>query len=470
MESALENSAAQSAAPSSTEPLPNLVAQHLAKLQDIATKCDRENKLELIAYTPVTLQEEGNLICAYCWEQDKCKGFEWDFAPNEIFDSTADAQAKLIKVQAEEEQTHANVLSFCAKLKALSEQNSTKFAQDFENYEIDLSIAKFGYGTRVRCPSCKGKGIQKCPACKGTGLIKCPDCNGRGKITKTRTETYTKQTYSKAQHKTLSRDFSRQVKYQVDCDKCQGSGKIKCKICHGDGLVKCRSCSGDGLVEQSILLNLNAELSFDASHLLAEGYDVNELQKLLTFGALSKVLKHAPLNLNGEWQSGQDQYQIPYSKSADLWLLEYRCLGQKFVDILMADGTVVQPASFVDKMFAPYAALLEEAAASEFADVTALIEKLRSSDLLSSCLQAKLKHHADKSYSILKKGTDEHLSDDLRKKIGRMFKDWQAQDELRQEQYERQMRFRRNLKIGAAALLVIAAAGAFAWLKLSGQL
>ena len=32
------------------------------------------------------------------------------------------------------------------------------------------------------------------------------------------------------------------------------------------------------------------------------------------------------------------------------------------------------------------------------------------------------------------------------------------------------MRLKRNLKIGAGALLVIVAAGAFAWLKLSGQL
>ena len=465
MESALENSADQSAAPSSTEPLPNLVAQHLAKLQEIATKCDRENKLELIACTPVTLQEEGSLICAYCFEQDKCDGFERDYAPDEIFDTPAEAQAQLKKDQAEENREHAKVFDFCKELEELAEQDRAKLVKFINKYASRRVIAQFDYGVNVHCPSCKGKGIQKCPDCKGSGVIKCPNCNGRGKVTKTRTENYTKRTYSKAQHKNLSRDFSRQVKYQVDCDKCHGSGKIKCGTCHGEGLVKCRSCAGSGLVKQSVVLKLKASLKFGVGQSSAVGYDFAQLQKVLNNAGLKKVRDRAQLKLNfDEGHFDQDQYQIPYSKSADLWLMEYRCSGQTFVDVLMADdGAVVQAAPFVDAVFAPYVALLEEAAARNFANVSTLIDKFKSSDLIGACLQAKLNHSADESSAILKNGTEAHISSDLRKKINSLFQDWQELD-------ERRMRLKRNLKIGAAALLVIVAAGAFAWLKLSGRL
>lgn len=465
MESVLENNAAQSAVPSSTEPLPDLVAQHLAKLQDIATKCDRENQLELIACTPVTLQEEGNLICAYCWEQDKCDGFERDYAPDEIFDTPAAAQTKLNQVQAEENRDHANVFDFCSELKLLAEQDRAKLAKFINKYHSKRVIAQFDYGVNVHCPSCKGKGIQKCPDCKGAGVIKCPNCNGRGKVTKTRTENYTKRTYSKAQHKTLSRDISRQVKYQVDCDKCRGSGKIKCNTCHGEGLVKCRSCSGSGLLKQSVVLKLNASLKFGLGQSSAVGYDFAKLQQVLNNAGLKKVRDLAQLKLDFDASHfDQEQCLIPYNMSADLLLIEYRCSGQNFVDVLMAgDGTVVQAAPFVDAVFASYVALLEEAAARKFANVTTQIDKLKSSDLIGACLQAKLNHSADESSAILKKGTEDHISSDLRKKINSLFQDWQELD-------ERRMRLKRNLKIGAGALLVIAAAGAFAWLKLSGQL
>ena len=465
MSSASKNNADQSAAPSSTKSLPNLVAQHLAKLQDIATNCGCEAPLELIACTPVTLQEEGNLICAYSWEQEQCDGFERDYAPDEIFDTPAAALAKLKKDKAEENRNHANLFYFCDELEELAGQDRAKLAKYINKFKSNREIAQFDYGVNVRCPSCKGKGLQKCPDCKGSGVIKCPNCNGRGKVTKTRTENHTKRTYSKAQHKVLSRDFSRQVKYQVECEKCHGSGKIRCNTCHGDGLVTCRSCSGSGSVKQSVVLKLKASLRFDSGHSSAVGYDFAELQKVLHKAGLNKVRDLAQLKLNyDEGQFDQDQYTIPYNKCADVWLVEYHCSGKKFVDVLMAeDGTVVQAAPFADEVFAPYVTLLEEAAARKFADVTALMDKLKSNNLIGACLQAKLNHSASEASSILKKGTEDHIGSDLRKKINSLFKDWQEHD-------ERRMRLSRKLKIGAAVLVVIAAASAFAWLKLSGML
>lgn len=216
----------------------------------------------------------------------------------------------------------------------------------------------------------------------------------------------------------------------------------------------------------SLLLHLReASLKFGVGQSSAVGYDFAQLQKVLNNAGLKKVRDRAQLKLNfDEGHFDQDQYQIPYSKSADLWLMEYRCSGQTFVDVLMADdGAVVQAAPFVDAVFAPYVALLEEAAARKFANVSTLIDKFKSSDLIGACLQAKLNHSADESSAILKNGTEAHISSDLRKKINSLFQDWQELD-------ERRMRLKRNLKIGAAALLVIVAAGAFAWLKLSGRL
>ncbi len=71
------------------------------------------------------------------------------------------------------------------------------------------------------CYECDGKGKEDCDTCDGDGSTTCGNCDGDGHI-------------------------EDEEGNEVDCDDCNGTGKMDCDDCNGDGHVDCSYCDGDG--------------------------------------------------------------------------------------------------------------------------------------------------------------------------------------------------------------------------------
>ena len=74
--------------------------------------------------------------------------------------------------------------------------------------------------------------VEKCGICDGEGYFRCPICHGEGVIKK---ETHPR-----------NKNVFRVEGERVECNSCQGTGKLLCNICGGSGKILIEKPSSTG--------------------------------------------------------------------------------------------------------------------------------------------------------------------------------------------------------------------------------
>jgi hypothetical protein len=78
------------------------------------------------------------------------------------------------------------------------------------------------------CGSCGGAGALACSTCNGAAVFACAKCKGTGEI--------------------VDVGVGKILEVKIQCNKCQGKGKLACGACGARGKIGCSACGGSGKV------------------------------------------------------------------------------------------------------------------------------------------------------------------------------------------------------------------------------
>ncbi|HLY73389.1 MAG TPA: hypothetical protein VKU80_04655 [Planctomycetota bacterium] len=78
------------------------------------------------------------------------------------------------------------------------------------------------------CGACGGAGSLTCATCNGAAVFACAKCKGTGEVAEL--------------------GVGKILEVKIQCNKCQGKGKLACGACGASGKIGCSSCGGSGKI------------------------------------------------------------------------------------------------------------------------------------------------------------------------------------------------------------------------------
>lgn len=323
----------------------------------------------------------------------------------EIIDNPAFLQKKINDLTAD---TLKNPESRKYLANLLLERPDKGFSLHAEYFEIPS--LKRDYCFHQACATCHGHGNQPCGRCGGQRKETCNQCHGRTMVPCKYCHGNGTQQGPDGKQRQCSRCFGQR---QISCSLCQKTGYIACRQCKGSGTNTCSGCGGAAFFTHitHVIPKLKTLFEINRADLPHPVVKVFEDQ-----GARMAERKH--LHIRAEQIKRDDGgLAIQYDLEFPYGDLEFAINGKSFKTHLFGyKGKMLKLPNFLDKITAPYVALLTQAANGEGA-VTRKIKEASEARMISQGLLLSVTMPKKKAMIELKKKFPMGISNDLLKNI-----------------------------------------------------